>query len=543
VTWRGRLLAASPWRALAEAGLATLGLGLPLLVIIAGAPDMQGRVAARDLGAFYIGCLGALVAAGRLRRAGGSRRRQLGYEAACAALAWLTVVAAALAAGAAAALLAPTGVTYLPPWLGQSAVQFDRVGAAAMVGVGGAAGALTYPVLRAAAVAWPVWDRLRRTRLLWALTHAQFVVVAALALALAAVAAACALFAADDSGFAPADAGGAALLARLVVFFLPAATALLVVGAAASAVLLPLFALISFPVLRRATRRLEELATATGVLRAGDLAARVPVAGEDEVARLQADFNAMADDLERAMRDLQAERDTVARLLQARRELVAAVSHELRTPVATLRGYLDSALDHWDAAPPATLRADLAVMAQETERLGRLIDDLFTLARAEVGALPLAVRPTDVGELLRRGAAAVAPLAWERARVEVLAEAPADLPPALADPDRLEQVIRNLTTNAVRHTPPGGLALLTAAAEDGAIVVQVKDTGEGIAPEDLPRVFERFYRADAARDRDRGGAGLGLALAKELTEAMGGSVAVASVVGEGSVFTLRLPAA
>ena len=153
------------------------------------------------------------------------------------------------------------------------------------------------------------------------------------------------------------------------------------------------------------------------------------------------------------------------------------------------------------------------------------------------------MRPTDIGALLRRVAAAVAPLAWERGRVEVLAEAPPDLPPALADPDRLEQVVRNLVANAVRHTPPGGLVLLAAAAEAGAIVVRVKDTGEGIAPDDLPRVFERFYRADAARDRDRGGAGLGLALVKELTEAMGGSVGVESVAGEGSVFTVRLPAA
>jgi signal transduction histidine kinase len=542
VTGRGRLLAAGPGRALAEAGLATLGLGLPLLTILASAVDLEGRDAAMVLGAFYAGGVGALVGAGRLRRAGGSGRRQLGYEAGMAALAWIVIVAAALLAGVVAAVFTPPGVSTLPRWLERPALP-TPIGMVAMIVVGASAGGLTYVILRPAALAWPTWDRLRRTRLLWSLTHAQFLVVVALALAVAGVAAFSSLLDAGETQFAPASAGAPALLVRLVVLFLPAATALLLVGAGVIAVLLPLAALISFPVLRRATRRLEDLAAAAGALRAGALAARVPVAGEDEVARLQADFNAMAADLERAVGDLQAERDTVARLLQARRELVAAVSHELRTPVATLRGYLDSALDHWDDGPPATLRDDLAIMAQETERLGRLIDDLFTLARAEVGALPLAVGPTDVVALLRRVVAAIAPLAWERARVEALAEAPPDLPQALADPDRLEQVVRNLTANAVRHTPPGGLVLLAAAAEDGAIVVQVRDTGEGIAADDLPRVFERFYRADAARDRDRGGAGLGLALVKELTEAMGGSVGVESAVGAGSVFTLRLPAA
>ncbi|MGH2355618.1 MAG: sensor histidine kinase, partial [Chloroflexota bacterium] len=334
-------------------------------------------------------------------------------------------------------------------------------------------------------------------------------------------------------------------------------------SAGAIILVLPPTFLLAYAVLRPVTRRLEHLAAATDALRAGDLAARVPVGGADEVARLQADFNAMAANLERAVGDLQAQRDAVARLLHARRELVAAVSHELRTPVATVRGYLDSALEHWDGVPPPTLQGDLSIMAGETERLQHLIDDLFTLSRAEVDRLPLVVGPTDVGAVLRRCAAAAAPLAWNRGRVEVLAEAPPDLPSVLADADRLEQVVRNLVTNAVRHTPPGGLVLLTASLADGAVVIQVKDTGEGIAPQDLPHIWERFYRADGARGRDQqgertsetgetgthtgvaqeapGGAGLGLALVKELTEAMGGAVAVESAPGQGACFTLRLP--
>jgi signal transduction histidine kinase len=307
-------------------------------------------------------------------------------------------------------------------------------------------------------------------------------------------------------------------------------------------VVLPPTLLMSFIVLRPVTRRLEDLTAATAALRAGNLAARVPVGGEDELARLQTDFNAMATDLERAMRSLQQERDRVGGLLQARRELIAAVSHELRTPVASLRAYLDSAISHWDGSPPATLRQDMETMLGEAERLQRLIEDLFDLSRAEVGRLTLNLAPTDVGAVLDRSARAAAPMAWERGRVEVLAEVPPDLPPARADAGRLEQVVRNLVANAVRHTPPGGLVMLTAARADGEIVVQVKDTGEGIAPQDLPRVWERFYRTGNARERDRGGAGLGLALVKELTEAMSGRVGVESVPGEGSCFTIRLPA-
>jgi signal transduction histidine kinase len=144
-------------------------------------------------------------------------------------------------------------------------------------------------------------------------------------------------------------------------------------------------------------------------------------------------------------------------------------------------------------------------------------------------------------------AAASAPLVWERGRVEVLAQPAADLPAALVDPARLEQAIGNLVANAVRHTPPGGLVLLSAEPCDGTVVVHVRDTGEGIDPADLPHVWDRFYRGErrgvGSADGGREGAGLGLALVKELIEAMGSSVAVTSVPGEGSCFSLRLPAA
>jgi signal transduction histidine kinase len=321
--------------------------------------------------------------------------------------------------------------------------------------------------------------------------------------------------------------------------------ALLVFGAASVAVLAAasVFALLSASVLayflaRRLARRLERLGEAAAALAAGDLSCRVAEGPADEVGQLARRFNAMAADLERSLGELQAERDRVAGLLDAQRQLVAGVSHELRTPVATLRGYVESALRR-ESPGEAALRADLATMEQEITRLQRLIEDLFTLSRAAVGRLALRLEPTDAGAVVRRLVETTAPLAWGQRRVQVLAEIPPALPLAEADPRRLEQIVSNLLGNAVRHTPPGGLVAAAVVAEPDALRLEVRDTGEGIAPEDLPHVFERFYRG---RNGDgRPGAGLGLALTKELAEAMGGSVDAASAPGAGSCFTVRLP--
>lgn len=299
---------------------------------------------------------------------------------------------------------------------------------------------------------------------------------------------------------------------------------------------------------RRTTLRLQQLAQTARALQAGDLSTRVAVEGEDEVAQLQTSFNAMATDLQRTMDDLaqanqalQTERDAVARLLQERRVLIAGVSHELRTPVATLRGYLESALEHWNGTAAPTLHADLTVMERETIRLQRLLDDLFTLARAEVGQLPMTLAPTDLRVTLQRSVEAVAASAWEQGRIEVIADLPEELPQVLTDEGRFEQIIRNLLRNAVRHTPPGGMVVVSAVAATAAVVVEVKDTGEGIQPDDLPHLFERFYRAPTARERDSSGAGLGLAIVKELTEAMGGSVSATNLPEQGACFSVRLP--
>jgi signal transduction histidine kinase len=180
-------------------------------------------------------------------------------------------------------------------------------------------------------------------------------------------------------------------------------------------------------------------------------------------------------------------------------------------------------------------------MEGEVLRLQRLIDDLFTLSRLEVEQLTMTCRPTDVAPVVQRIVDAMAPLAWSGGRVEVVAELPDEPPLACVDESRLEQILANLLRNGVRHTPPGGIVAVGVAAEEDTVKIEVRDTGEGISAEDLPYIWERFYRGENARTDDVRGAGLGLALVKELVEAMGGSVEVESTVGEGSRFVVRLP--
>lgn len=538
------VLAAGPGRVLIEAGLAVFLWTLLLTILFAAVPDPDRRWSALRWAPASVGLLVGIGSAVRLRRRSGRRWQE---AKGAAAPFFGTAVGGVLAIALGSFVAARSGwVEHALPPLAILAPDLGGFAAVASVAA--------YALGRGLVLAWPGWDRRRRTRLLWALTHAQLVGSLSLTCTIAALLTMSAVFAIALQAWRETAGDTDSAADRAVTFvaafseqMVPATVFFVLASLVIGVVVVVPVALISVVVLPRTTRRLEELAAATASLRAGNLAARVPIAGEDEVARLQADFNAMATDLGRSLTELGAERDAVARLLADRRQLVAAVSHELRTPVATLRGYLDSALAHWNGAPPPTLRDDLATMAAETERLGRLIDDLFTLSRAEVDRLPITLRPTDVAALLRRAAGAAAPLAWQRGRVEVLAETPPDLPSALVDPDRLEQAVRNLLANAVRHTPPGGVVLLGATADGDALLVQVKDTGEGIAPEDLPHLWDRFYRAGTARERDRdgggAGAGLGLALVKELTEAMGGTVGVESAPGVGSCFWLRVPIA
>lgn len=368
-------------------------------------------------------------------------------------------------------------------------------------------------------------NQLRRKYLLWGLAYAHMMVVlVGVGLLILIV------------------EGGALYSARPLTEFtlVPLLFLLLGLGAIPLVAVVPPSVLFSYFVMRRTIQRIQTLAVATSTLREGDYTIRVPVVGEDEVAQLQSNFNGMAADLEHAMQALQGERDRVASLLQERRELIANVSHELRTPVATLRGYLETTLMHWDDIAPVTLHHDVQGMENELLQLQTRVDELFTLARAELGELKLQCEPVDIGKLVFQIVEGNAPLAWRSSKIEIVADIAPALPLVHADPQRLEQAILNLLHNALHHTSPGGIVALTVLGEPDVLALHVKDTGEGIAPQDLPHIWKRFYQTERTRVHHGGGTGLGLALVKEWVETMGGSVAVESTLDEGSCFTIRL---
>jgi len=272
-------------------------------------------------------------------------------------------------------------------------------------------------------------------------------------------------------------------------------------------------------------RPLETLTRAVRRMGAGDLGQRVPEEGSAETIDLARSFNAMAANL--------------ATSQALRQQLVADVAHELRTPLANIRGYLEAIEDGIVSADEATLR----ILREEAAQLNVLVDDLQELAQAEAGELRLARVPVPPHELVERATKAARPRAVEGG-VSLVGEAAHELPPVAVDLQRMGQVLQNLLTNALRHTPAGGRVTISAAlAPDGRVALIVADTGSGIAPEDLPRIFERFYRADSARARATGGSGLGLTIARRLVEAHGGGIEVESSLGVGSRFTVLLPVA
>jgi len=452
---------------------------------------------------------------------------------------WESAVATGVAAVMVVGVL---GVTQMWPWGRERIVGLSDVnGGSLMLAVLFAATGVGYFITRVGLRLLIYWNHLRRRRLLWSITHVHLLLVVLLVLAAALVLTLTAPFSTVSPTVSQQPANWlVAYLARLFLTVAPTLGVFVILGTFALLVVLPPSALLSYFIARGTTRRLEHLTRAAAALRGGDYTARCAVEGEDEVAQLQSDFNAMAEELERSLRALQAERDRVAGLLEARRALTANISHELRTPVATVRAALESTIDRWNEAPSDRMRGDLEVMQGEMLRLQGLIDDLFTLARADAGGLPIERTPVNLRDVAERMAGALAPLAWRTGRVELVADIPADLPRVSADEGRLEQVLANLLRNAIRHTPPGGIVVLRAAAVESGVQIQVCDTGEGIAVEDLPHIWERFYRGAEGRQRDAGGAGLGLALVKELTEAMGGTVAVERARGEGTCFNVTL---
>ena len=293
-------------------------------------------------------------------------------------------------------------------------------------------------------------------------------------------------------------------------------------AAAASAGIAALLALaVGVLLARTLTRPLRELTVATEAMARGALGQQVPVRSRDEVGQLAIAFNQMNADL--------------ARSSQLRKQMTADLAHDLRTPLTVLRGYTEGLQDgRLTGAPPL-----FAVMHGEVEHLQRLVEDLRVLSLADAGELPLNRRAVDPAALLERAGLAYMVQAEGQGLTLRVDSAP-DLPSIAVDTDRMAQVLNNLVSNALRYTARGGITL-SADADERAVRLRVQDTGNGIAPTDLPNVFDRFYRADASRQRATGGSGLGLAIAKAIVEAHGGTIAAASIVGEGTTFTIALP--
>jgi signal transduction histidine kinase len=227
---------------------------------------------------------------------------------------------------------------------------------------------------------------------------------------------------------------------------------------------------------------------------------------------------------------------TLQRQEEERRSMLADIAHELRTPLSVLRGNLEAMLD--GLLEPR--HEQLSVLHEQSVALSRLIDDLRTLSLAAEGHLELHRQPTDVAELARRVVGEMEAGAKER-EIALSVEAPESLPRPALDSDRIGQVLRNLIDNALRYTPASGRVRVTVRPQAEGVTVTVSDTGAGIAREDLPHVFDRFYRADGSRTRATGGSGLGLAIVKQLVEAHGGEVRAESDPGRGSVFSFALP--
>jgi two-component system, OmpR family, sensor histidine kinase BaeS len=278
---------------------------------------------------------------------------------------------------------------------------------------------------------------------------------------------------------------------------------------------------------RSISRPLDEMSRAAAQIAGGDYTVRVSPSGGDEVTALAQAFNQMA--------------AGVQHFEQLRRDLVANVSHDLRTPLTVIRGYLEG-LRSGQIADRRSAEKAFDAMHGETARLLRLVDDLNLVSALESEQLPLERQDVDIAIVTENVLRRVAPLA-EAKDVKLSNLSAPNLPFVHIDSERIEQALFNLLENSIRHTPAEGMISLQSSLTDHRLLLTVKDTGEGIPPEHLPHIFERFYRADHARNRQRGGSGLGLAIVQAIVKAHGGEINVESdgVPGNGSKFTIRLP--
>lgn len=300
-------------------------------------------------------------------------------------------------------------------------------------------------------------------------------------------------------------------------FIESATNAVLLVLMSAGVITLLLMAILVIPRLRT----IEDLTYAAKQLANGQWEQRVHVKAADEISELARSFNAMADNLQRVER--------------LRRTMVSDIAHELRTPLSNIQGYMEGLRDGVIAARPELFES----LYQESQLLTRLVNDLQVLALADAGQLSLRRSTVSISALVKNVVMGIREKNSKQAAIYV--KPMEHLPRIYIDSDRIKQVLGNLLDNALAHTPATGHITVESLLDQQFIWIRVSDTGTGIAPEHLPYVFERFYRADASRTRSTGGTGIGLAIVKQLIQAHGGEVHVESQVGVGSSFTFSLP--
>lgn len=281
-------------------------------------------------------------------------------------------------------------------------------------------------------------------------------------------------------------------------------------------------------------RPLEELVEASGRLAGGDLNTRVKIGGLSETAALGAAFNEMAAELQRRA----GERDQLETMKD---EFVLTASHELRSPLTSVQGFAELLMLERDKLTPA--QADtVEIILDNTRHLVRLLNDLLDLARSDAGRLTIKPAPTDVAPLVE-DAVRTMRSQTEAARQALHQEIEPGLPQISVDRDRIRQVLVNLLTNAHEYSGEGASIAVTARRRDGRVEMAVSDTGPGMASDQLDHIFERFTRGDAGLTQHVGGTGLGLAISKSLVELHGGAIGAASTPGQGSTFSVWLPAA
>lgn len=280
--------------------------------------------------------------------------------------------------------------------------------------------------------------------------------------------------------------------------------------------------ILTFFLSRRILAPVKALTSATKQFGKGDFSQRVEYKDKGEVGELARSFNTMAEDLENNE--------------QLRRNMVADVAHELRTPLSNLSGYLEAIRDGVVKPDETTINS----LNDEAASLSRLIDDLQELSLADAGELKLVIQPKDISGIISEAIISVQTKASAK-DIEVSVDIPADLPKLAIDSHRTKEVLHNLLENAVAHTGEKGKITTSARQVENRVSISVADTGEGIPAEDLPFIFERFYRVDKSRTRATGGSGLGLTIVKRLVEAQGGTIEVTSEEGKGSTFTFTLP--